>query len=90
MKPGGWGIFQIPQDLSLEKSYEDFSIKDPEERARHFGQYDHVRIYGKDYFDRLRKAGFGVKEIDYSSLLSPELVERYRLAKGEILPLCTK
>ena len=90
MKPGGWGIFQIPQDLSLEKSYEDFSIKDPEERARHFGQYDHVRIYGKDYFDRLRKAGFGVKEIDYSSLLSPELVERYRLAKGEILPVCTK
>ncbi len=90
MKPGGWGIFQIPQDLSLEKSYEDFSISDPQERARHFGQYDHVRIYGKDYFDRLRKAGFGVKEINYSSLLSPELVERYRLAKGEILPVCTK
>lgn len=90
IKPGGWGIFQIPQDLSLEKSYEDFSIRNPQERARHFGQYDHVRIYGKDYFDRLRKAGFEVKEIDYSSLLSPELVERYRLAKGEILPVCTK
>lgn len=90
MKPGGWGIFQIPQDLSLEQTYEDFSITDPQERARHFGQYDHVRIYGKDYFDRLRKVGFVVKEIDYSSLLSPELVERYCLAKGEILPVCTK
>ena len=90
MKPGGWGIFQIPQDLSLEQTYEDFSITDTQERARHFGQYDHVRIYGKDYFDRLRKVGFVVKEIDYSSLLSPELVERYCLAKGEILPVCTK
>ena len=90
MKPGGWGIFQIPQDLSLEQSYEDFSITDPQERARHFGQYDHVRIYGKDYFDRLRNVGFAVKEIDYSSLLSPELVDRYCLAKGEILPVCTK
>lgn len=90
MKPGGWGIFQIPQDLSLEKSYEDYSITDPQERARHFGQYDHVRIYGKDYFDRLRNVGFAVKEIDYSSLLSPELVDRYCLAKGEILPVCTK
>lgn len=90
MKPGGWGIFQIPQDMSREQTYEDFSITDPQERAHHFGQYDHVRIYGKDYFDRLRKVGFGVKEVDYASLLSPEQVERYRLAKGEILPVCNK
>lgn len=90
MKPGGWGIFQIPQDMSREQTYEDCSITDPQERAHHFGQYDHVRIYGKDYFDRLRKAGFGVKEVDYASLLSPEQVERYRLAKGEILPVCNK
>ena len=90
MKPGGWGIFQIPQDMSREHTYEDFSITDPQERAHQFGQYDHVRVYGKDYFDRLRKAGFVVKEVDYASLLSPELVERYRLAKGEILPVCNK
>jgi SAM-dependent methyltransferase len=90
LKPGGTGIFQIPQDLSLEQTYEDSSITSPEERAKHFGQYDHVRIYGKDYFDRLRKAGFKVFEIDYSAKLSPDLVEKYCLAKGEILPVCTK
>ena len=90
LKPGGIGIFQIPQDLSLEQTYEDSSITSPEERAAHFGQYDHVRIYGKDYFDRLRKVGFKVNEIDYSAKLSPDLVEKYCLAKGEILPVCRK
>jgi len=90
LKPGGIGIFQVPQDLSLEQTYENSSITSPEERAKHFGQYDHVRIYGKDYFDRLRKAGFKVNEIDYSAKLSPDLVKKYCLAKGEILPVCTK
>ena len=90
LKPGGIGIFQIPQDLSLDQTFEDSNITSPEERAAHFGQYDHVRIYGKDYFDRLRKVGFKVDEIDYSAQLSPDLVEKYCLAKGEILPVCTK
>lgn len=90
MKPGGMGIFQIPQDLNLEKSYEDYNIITAEERAKHFGQYDHVRIYGKDYFERLRKGGFTVKEVDYSKTLSKENVDKYRLAEGEILPVCYK
>lgn len=90
MKPGGMGIFQVPQELGRERTYEDPTIQSPEERAKHFGQYDHVRIYGRDYFDRLRNAGFEVQEIDYSNTLSPELVDKYCLAKGEILPVCIK
>jgi predicted SAM-dependent methyltransferase len=90
LKRGGMGIFQIPQDLSLKKTYEDFSITSKEERKKHFGQYDHVRIYGKDYFDRLRSVGFKVEEIDYSKNLSEDLIQKYCLVKGEILPVCTK
>jgi SAM-dependent methyltransferase len=90
IKPGGLGIFQIPQNMELDKTFEDPSITSPEERAKHFGQYDHVRVYGKDYFDRLRKAGFKVDEVDYSTKLSPELLTKYCLAKGEILPVCRK
>jgi len=90
LKPNGMGIFQIPQDLSLETTYEDFSITSEEERAKHFGQYDHVRVYGKDYFNRLRDVGFEVNEIDYSKKIKNELVERYCLTKGEILPICYK
>ena len=90
LKPGGMGIFQIPQDLSLDKTYEDFTITNPEERAKHFGQYDHVRIYGKDYFGRLRAVGFKVEEVNYSEKISSELIEKYCLTKGEILPVCHK
>jgi SAM-dependent methyltransferase len=90
MKPGGWGIFQIPQDLKREKTFEDNSITDKKERARIFGQYDHVRIYGKDYFDKLRNSGFTVEEVDYTQKLPKEEVEKYRLAKGEIIPLVHK
>jgi SAM-dependent methyltransferase len=90
LKPKGMGIFQVPQDLSLEKTYEDFTITTPEERSKHFGQYDHVRVYGKDYFDRLRSVGFKVNEVDYTKTLSKELVKKYCLVKGEILPVCFK
>lgn len=90
MKPGGWGIFQIPQDINRAKTFEDNTITDKKERARVFGQYDHVRIYGRDYFDKLRSAGFRVEEVDYTNTLSKEDVKKYRLAKGEIIPLVKK
>jgi SAM-dependent methyltransferase len=90
LKPGGMGIFQIPQDYSREKTYEDFTLKSPSERAQHFGQYDHVRVYGKDYFDRLRAVGFKVNEVNYSKKISPEEMEKYRLMTDEILPVCFK
>jgi SAM-dependent methyltransferase len=90
LKPNGFGVFQVPQDLSLEKTYEDFTITSPEERAKHFGQYDHVRIYGKDYFYRLREVGFTVNEIDYTKNLPKDKVRRYALTEGEILPVCIK
>ncbi|MBT8299744.1 MAG: methyltransferase domain-containing protein [Maribacter sp.] len=90
LKPGGWGVFQIPQDLKREHTFEDDSITDKRERARIFGQYDHVRIYGRDYFDKLRNVGFVVEEVNYSAKLSQEEIKKYRLAKGEIIPFVKK
>lgn len=90
LKPGGMGIFQVPQDLSRQKTFEDDSITNKKERAKIFGQYDHVRIYGRDYFDKLRSIGFKVKEVDYTSTLSKEEITKYCLAKGEIIPLVSK
>ncbi len=90
LSQGGWGIFQIPQDLGRENTFEDDTITDKKKRAQIFGQYDHVRIYGKDYFEKLRGIGFTVLEVDYTSILSPEEVERYRLAKGELIPVVRK
>lgn len=90
MKPGGFGVFQIPQDLSREHTFEDDSITDRKARAEIFGQYDHVRVYGRDYFDKLRSIGFKVDEVDYSSQLSEEEIDTFRLAKGEIIPVVYK
>lgn len=90
MKRGGFGVFQIPQDLLRETTFEDNSITDKKERAEIFGQYDHVRIYGKDYFNKLRSIGFKVDEIDYTQKISSEKLERFCLMKNEILPVCYK
>ncbi|MGI9545633.1 MAG: class I SAM-dependent methyltransferase [Flavobacteriaceae bacterium] len=90
MKPGGWGVFQIPQDLTRAVTFEDDTITDKKDRARIFGQYDHVRIYGRDYFDKLRSVGFEVEEVNYTSELKPEEIDRFRLAQGEIIPLVSK
>lgn len=90
LKPGGMAILQIPQDLSRATTFADDSITDQKERGKIFGQYDHVRIYGRDYFDKLRSIGFKVIEEDYTNKIAPELVEKYCLAKGEIIPVCFK
>lgn len=90
MKKGGMGIFQVPQDLNRDVTFEDNSITNPKERAKIFGQYDHVRVYGKDYFNKLRSIGFEVKEVNYSQKLSSEISSKYRLMEGELLPVVFK
>ncbi len=90
MKPNGWGIFQVPQDYSRKITFEDNTITDRKERAKIFGQYDHVRIYGMDYFDKLREVGFEVEEVAFAKTFSREDIERYRLSKKEIIPFVKK
>lgn len=90
MKPGGWGIMQVPQDLSREETYEDATITSPEEREKHFWQKDHVRLFGKDYPQWLERAGFEVEEFITTKEFSKEEIERYRLIPSEILYIVRK
>lgn len=90
MKPNGWGIFQVPIEEDREKTYEDFSIISPSDRKIHFGQYDHVRIYGQDYYTRLEKLGFKVEKINLSNFISDTDIKKNALQKNEILPLVRK
>ncbi len=60
LKPGGWAILQVPVSKILEQTYDDITITSPQDREKYFGQKDHVRIYGKDYTQRLKEAGFTV------------------------------
>lgn len=90
MKKGGWGIFQVPMKSSLEKTYEDFSITEPKERQKHFGQYDHVRWYGMDYFYRLKNVGFQTDINFYSRKFSSQERRKFGLVENEILPVVFK
>lgn len=90
MKPGGWGIMQVPQDFSREQTLEDKSITSPEDREKFYWQKDHVRLFGRDYPQWLEKAGFEVSEFLKESKYDEKMIERYRLQKEEILYIVHK
>ncbi len=86
LKPGGWGILQIPLFHPIpEKTFEDLTITSPKEREQMFGQDDHVRLFGKDYPERLRSQGFIVKQEKLVFELPEEDVKRYGLPSDEII-----
>jgi len=90
LKPGGTAILQVPYEANRKRTFEDDSITDPKERAKIFGQYDHVRVYGMDYFEKLKSIGFNVDAVDYTNTLLKEDIERFSLAEGELIPVCRK
>lgn len=88
LRPGGWAILMVP--ISGEITFEDPSITDPEERERFFGQWDHVRMYGADFADRLERAGFDVDVVGYAGELGERRMWRYGLGTSDDIFLCTK
>ncbi len=64
LRKGGTAILQVPLEEERITTFEDTSITHPKERSEAFGQYDHVRIYGQDYYQRLAAAGFQVQAVD--------------------------
>lgn len=91
LKPGGWAIIQSPQDFSRATTLEDPTITDPRERERIFWQDDHVRLFGRDYGQRLQKAGFKVTEDRFvMDELTPAEVKHFALPQNEIIYFCQK
>ncbi len=90
LKKGGVAILQIPLDPKRQITFEDDSITDPKERAKIFGQYDHLRVYGMDYFQKLNDVGFDAHPINYVSKFSKDEIQLYCLDENELLPLCRK
>ncbi len=90
LKPGGWAILQVPLDFNLETTYEDLSITDPKEREKHFGRHDHIRLYGRDYAQRLEKSGLKVFADEFVKNFVKAEVEKYRLDETEMIYFCEK
>ena len=84
LRPGGWGIILSPVELDRAETFEDDTITDRDERTRIFGQYDHRRIYGRDYADRLASVGFEVVESDYRAAFTAHEQALYALPEDHI------
>lgn len=89
LRPGGVAILLVPMSDGPVTD-EDPAVIDPDERQRRFGQRDHVRLYGRDYIDRLREAGFTVTVERPAATLPADAVFRFGLKADEDLVLGTK
>jgi ubiquinone/menaquinone biosynthesis C-methylase UbiE len=90
LKPGGTALLQVPLDPKREVTFEDNNVTDKAERTKIFGQYDHVRVYGMDYFEKLRKTGFEVVELQYGKSLTADERKRFAVVENEYIPLCKR
>jgi SAM-dependent methyltransferase len=88
LAPGGFAIVLVPLDLERAETYEDPTITDPAERERAFWQSDHLRLYGRDFPDRLREAGFEVTVDRWVRGLDPEMIRRHGLFPLEDMYMC--
>jgi len=88
LRPGGTAIISVP--LRLERAtVEDPTLSDPAEQERRFGERGHVRWYGADLADRLRKAGFEIS-MDAGTALPAQKREKFGLRDDEHLFWCVK
>ena len=81
-------MFQVPLSGKI-KTFEVLN-HDSKDRLTLFGQADHVRIYGRDYSDRLRDAGFIVSTISTLHEFGSDVIERYVLIDDEEIFICRK
>lgn len=88
LKPNGFAILQVPISKN-EKTFEDRKINNQNGKEIVYGQCDHVRIYGKDYKQKLESCGFNVKLDNYFNTLDQNTLNKYALRK-ETIYFCTK
>jgi SAM-dependent methyltransferase len=81
LRPGGIALFMFPIVSGWNETYENAAIVGEKEREIHFGQRDHVRIYGRDVRSRIMTAGFNLEEF----AVREPFVSRHNLQRGEIL-----
>ena len=79
LSPMGYGIFTVPQKDNLTVTYENQKIRTPEDRLKHFGQSDHLRIFGDDFPEHIENADFEVNVINESSFTF-EIVKKHVLS----------
>lgn len=83
LKPGGFSMMQVPLSSVLRQTYEDPLTTTEEERIKCYGQKDHVRIYGEDYYRRLEDAAFKLEITGVSEYSHVPRINRMALHENE-------
>ena len=90
LKPEGTALLLVPLAMDGGGTDEDPTVTDPAERNHRYGQWDHLRLYGKDDFlSRLTEAGFEVSTFSPFEAMPAE-ADQLHLNPSEILPIGRK
>lgn len=82
LRPGGLALLEVP--LAGDETDERFINGTLEERRLHYGQDDHVRMYGaRDFESRLRESGLDPMPVRVGEALADE-VQRAALVPDEV------
>ncbi len=70
LKSRGYAVLQTPFSRMLTHTWHDPGINTPKARVQAYGQNDHVRLFGRDIFERIAAAGFESHRAEHDELLS--------------------
>ena len=90
LRPGGWALLSVPVDPARERTFEDPEIVTPEARRWHFWQDDHVRLYGRDFTDRVAAAGLEIEDDAWLSRASDAEVRRHGLNRLDTIVIARR
>jgi SAM-dependent methyltransferase len=86
LRPNGVVVLMVPIIEAWATTYENPQATSPGDRELYFGQWDHVRCYGRDLRDRIHAAGFELTEF---TATEPD-VSRFSLTRGETVFLAKR
>ena len=82
----GLALLTFPIIEGWDRTYEDPAIILEPDRLLHFGQEDHIKLFGADVREHIAAAGFEIEEF---TAVEP-FVHRYSLLRGSKLFICRK
>lgn len=89
LKPAGRILLSFPICMNFD-TYEDYEAKERGMDLEVFGTRDNVRMYGKDYKERLEKYGLKITQYSPENELSHKEIEHLGLLADDVILMCKK
>ncbi|MHB8528490.1 MAG: class I SAM-dependent methyltransferase [Caulobacteraceae bacterium] len=83
LRVGGRAILQTPFSRKLDRTWEDGGIDTDSARLQAYGQEDHVRLFGRDIFERIGAAGLASAVREHGDLLAAFAADEWGVNPAE-------